>query len=197
MPKRSVIEGLPEEDRKWLEGQLVARNFGDYEKLEELLAERGITLGKSSIHRYGQKLERKLAAIKASTQAAQAIAAAAPDDADLRSSAVMSMVQTEVFDVLVELQEAESQDDPVERVKLLGRVAKSIAELSRASVNQKKWQKAIEDKVREQERERAAIQGQNAAEEFARAEGLGADQVARIGKAVASRIQIYLPDNGR
>lgn len=156
MPKRPAIEGLPEEDRKWLDSQLSARNFSGYEELETLLEERGYQIGKSSIHRYGQKLERKLAAIKASTQAAAAIAEAAPDDADLRSAAVISMVQTEVFDVLVQLQEAETQSDPGMRLMLLGSAARSIAELSRASVNQKKWQISMEAKIREEERAKAA-----------------------------------------
>lgn len=180
MPKRSAIEGLPDEDRKWLDGQLSARGFSGYVQLEELLKERGYAIGKSSIHRYGEKLERKLSAIKASTQAAQAIAEAAPDDADLRSSAVISMVQTEVFDVLVELQDAEAQEDPVERVKLLGRVAKSIAELSRASVNQKKWQQQMEAKVRDQERAKAA----ETAAQTAKAAGVSQETIAIIRRDI-------------
>ncbi|MFZ5530305.1 MAG: DUF3486 family protein [Pseudomonadota bacterium] len=147
MPKRPAIEALPAAVKQWLDRALADGNFSGYEALEVELKARGFGIGKSSIHRYGQKLERKLAAIKASTQAATAIAEAAPDDADLRSSAVISLVQTEVFNVLVELQEAEALDDPVERVKLLGRVAKSIAELSRASVNQKKWQVEVRGKL--------------------------------------------------
>lgn len=189
MPKRSAIEGLPDDDRKWLDGQLAARNFSGYVQLEELLKERGYAIGKSSIHRYGEKLERKLAAIKASTQAATAIAEAAPDDADLRSGAVMSMVQTQIFDVLVGLQDAADQEDLGEHIKLLSRVAKSVGELSRASVNQKKWQAEV--------RNRVANEAKSAAVEGARAEGMTAEQAERVGNAVASRIQIYLPDNGR
>lgn len=148
MPKRAKVGQLPPEVKTWLDGALLKGDFSNYELLEAELADRGFQIGKSSIHRYGQKLERKLAAIKASTQAATAIAEAAPDDADLRSSAVISLVQTEVFDVLVALQEADEDSDPQERLKVLGRAAKSIAELSRASVNQKKWQVQIEAKVK-------------------------------------------------
>lgn len=147
MPKRAKVGQLPPEIKSWLDSALVKGDFSNYELLEDELAERGYQIGKSSIHRYGQKLERKLAAIKASTQAAAAIAEAAPDDSDLRSAAVISLVQTEVFDILVALQEAE-EADPAERVKLLARVAKSVSELSRASVNQKKWQVAMRDKAR-------------------------------------------------
>lgn len=156
MVQRSKVSQLPPEVRAWLDKALAKGNFSEYEQLASELKERGYDIGKSSIHRYGQKLEAKLAAIKASTEAANAIAEAAPDDADLRSSAVISMVQTEVFDVLVQLQEVAAGGDPTERVKLLGKVAKSVAELSRASVNQKKWQIQMEAKIREQERAKAA-----------------------------------------
>jgi len=180
MPKRPAIEALPPAVKKWLDQALAAGNFSGYEQLEVLLGERGYQIGKSSIHRYGQKLERKLAAIKASTQAAAAIAEAAPDDADLRSAAVISLVQTEVFDVLIALQEVETADNPVERLKLLGRAAKSIAELSRASVNQKKWQVSIEAKIREEVRTKAA----DAATTSARAAGVSAETIAMIRRDV-------------
>lgn len=147
MPRRSAVEALPKAVRAWLDGALIEGNFSGYELLEAELQARGYSIGKSSVHRYGQQLERKLASVRASTQAATAIAEAAPDDADLRSAAVMSMIQTDVFNVLVTLQEAESAD-PQERLKLLSRAAKSIAELSRASVNQKRWQVEVRDKAR-------------------------------------------------
>lgn len=180
MPKRPAIEALPAAVKKWLDQALAEGNFSGYEQLEVLLKERGYQIGKSSIHRYGQKLERKLAAIKASTQAAAAIAEAAPDDADLRSSATISLVQTDIFNVLVDLQEAEAEADPAERLKMLGKAAKSIAELSRASVNQKKWQVAIEAKIRDEERARAA----EAATATAKAAGVSPETIAAIRRDV-------------
>jgi hypothetical protein len=140
MPAPAQIDHLPGEIRAELNRRLFARAFSDYEALAAWLAEQGFQIGKSAVHRYGQKLESKLAAIRASTEAARSIAEAAPDDADLRSAAVMSLVQTEIFEVLVNLQEASDEDvDQVTRVKLLSHAAKNIATLSRASVNQKQW----------------------------------------------------------
>lgn len=147
MPRPSKIELLPEELRAELNERLVKGAFSGYEALEDWFAEQGIQIGKSSIHRYGSNLERQLAAIKASTAAAVAIASAAPDDSDLRSAATISMVQTDIFNVLVALQEAENAE-PAERLKLLSSAAKSVAELSRASVNQKKWQLAVQEKTK-------------------------------------------------
>lgn len=174
MAKRSKISGFPPEVRAWLDRSLAEGNFSDYEALEAELSKRGYQIGKSSIHRYGQQLERKLAAVKASTEAARAIAAAAPDDADQRSAAVMSLVQTETFNVLVDLQEAE-QAKPAERLKLLAKAAEAIAKLSRASVNQKKWEAEVTVKVK------AAAA---AAAKIAKRGGLTADAVNNIRREI-------------
>ena len=68
MARRSSIDGLPEDVRRWLERALAESNFSGYQALEEMLREKGYQIGKSSIHRYGQKIERRFAAIKASTE---------------------------------------------------------------------------------------------------------------------------------
>ena len=138
MSKRAKVTTLPAAVRAWLDGALVEGNFSGYEALEAALRDQGYAISKSSIHRYGANLERRMAAIRASTEAAAAIAKAAPDDADLRSAAVISLIQTEVFETLVALQEAEREADPMARAKLLSTVAKNVATLTRASVHQKR-----------------------------------------------------------
>lgn len=175
MPRRPKVATLPEPVRKWLDAALADNNFAQYEALEARLAERGYAISKSALHRYGQKLERKLAAIRVSTQAATAIAEAAPDDADLRSAAVMSLVQTEVFNAVVDLQEAAAEDDPAARLKLLASAAQAIAQLARASLHQKRWQTEVAARA-----ESAAA----AAEQIARKGGLSADSVAEIRRAI-------------
>lgn len=148
MGRRAKITGLPEELRRQLDAALLKRGFSGYDALETWLAGLGISIGKSSIQRYGKNLERKLAAIKASTEAARLIAQEAPDDADQRSGAVISMIQTEVFDVLVALQELDDPEvDPMTRAKLLSTLAKNVATLSRASVHQKRHEIEIRSKT--------------------------------------------------
>lgn len=175
MAKRSKIAGLPPEVKTWLNAALVEGNFSGYEALEQMLTERGFTISKSSIHRYGQKLESKLAAVRASTEAARAIAEAAPDDADLRSAAAISLVQTEIFNVMVALQEADEESNPEERLKLMAKAAKPLAELSRASVNQKKWEGEV--------RARTALAA-DTAERIAKKGGLSAASVAEIRRSI-------------
>ena len=180
MARRSKVGALPAAVREWLTSALVASQFGEYEQLSALLAEQGYDISKSAVQRYGTKLERSLAAIKSSTEAAAAIAAAAPDDADLRSAAVISMVQTGLFDVMLALEAAKAETDPVERMELLGKAAKGISELSRASINQKKHQGDVRAKVRAEERAKAA----EMATTVAKAKGLSAATVAELRKEI-------------
>lgn len=165
MAQRSKIKQLPAAVREWLDGSLAAKNFSGYEQLEAELKARGYTIGKSSIHRYGANLEKKLSAIKASTEAARLIANSAPDDADQRSAAVMSLIQTEVFEVLVALQDLDGAD-PMQRAKLLSAVAKNMAALSRASIGQKKHELEV----------RARLSA--TVDDLAKAQGMSEDQAA-------------------
>jgi len=101
MARRSSIDGLPEEVRRWLERALAENNFSGYVALEDMLRERGYSISKSAIHRYGQKIERRFAAIKASTEAARFLTEGAADDQDARSEAVIALVQTEMFESII------------------------------------------------------------------------------------------------
>jgi hypothetical protein len=64
----------------------------------------------------------------------------------MREGAVMSMLSTEIFEMLVNLQEAEETDDPVARAKVLSSLAKNVATLTRASVHQKRHEIEIRAK---------------------------------------------------
>lgn len=147
MPPPSKIELLDEETRRALDEKIIANGFGGYVALSDWLAEKGYSIGKSAVGAYGQTLERRLAAIKTSTEAAKLIAAAAPDDADERSNAIISLIQTEIFEGLLALQEAEEETNPAKRVEILGKAAKNIATLTRASVARNKWASEVRGKL--------------------------------------------------
>lgn len=105
MARRSTIEKLPEDVRRWLERALTESGFSGYNELESLLRERGYVISKSAIHRYGQKIERRYGAIRAATEAARMLTEGAADDQDARSEAVIALIQTELFESIVQLQE--------------------------------------------------------------------------------------------
>lgn len=138
MPPRSKIDQLPDAVREELEAMIIKRRFSGYIALADWLKGKGYQIGKSAVGEYGLNLQSKLAGIKASTEAARQIAESAPDDADQRSAAVLSLIQTQVFDVMMGLQDASASDDPIDRAKLLSRVAKDFSTAVRASIYQKK-----------------------------------------------------------
>lgn len=180
MGRRGKVEGLPEEVRRWLERALMDSGFSGYDALKEMLAERGYVMSKSAIHRYGSKIERRFATIKASTEAARLISEQAGDSKDARSEALTALVQTELFEAILSLQEADDPDvDTAERVGLLSSAAKNIATLSRSSVNLKLFQAKVEEAARKRllEEQRAKL------DELGKTGEVPADVLARVIKA--------------
>jgi hypothetical protein len=182
MPRRSKIEQQPAEIRAKIDRLLIKAGFAGYDWLAERIRDDfGVDAGgKSSVQRYGSKLQRYLGAVKASSEAARQIAEAAPDEADERSNAIISMVQTEIFEALLALQEAEQTPDPAKRIDILGKAAKNIATLTRASVARNKWGVEVRTRL-----EAALAQ--------LKKEGKDGDTL----DAVASQLKIYLPANNR
>jgi hypothetical protein len=146
MPRRPKVTGLPQSVRAELERLLADQAHGGYEALARWLAEQGYQISKSALHRYDQRIQRSMAAIRASTEAARLIAQASPDDADEHSAAVIRMVQSALFDAMLAVREAEDAD-PAEQVKLLTHAARAVAEASRASIGQKKWAEEVRQKL--------------------------------------------------
>lgn len=165
MPKRSKVCELPSEVKAWLDAALVQNGFGGYEALSAALAERGFTIGKSTLHRYGQAFEQRLAAIKTASEQARAVVAAAPDDEGAVGEALLRLVQEQLFQLLM------AGDGTVD----IAKVARAVAELGRASVTQKKWL----TEVRERARAAAA-----AAEHIATRAGLSADAVRELRREI-------------
>lgn len=164
MPPRSKVSTLPPEVKTWLDQALVENNFSDYESLSEELAERGYRISRSSLHRYGQGFEDKLAALRLASEQARAIVTTAPDDEGTVNEALLRMVQEQLFQLLKDGGDVD-----------LPKVARAVADLGRASVVQKKWQVEARAKA-----EAAAER----VEKIARKGGLDADTVSTIRRTI-------------
>ena len=140
MPKRSAIYELPDEVRKELEKRLITGGFSKFQELSEWLAEEGFEISKSSIHRYGQKFDDRLSAIKIATEQAQAIAESSKDDEGAMSEALTRLVQEKIFTALIKMEEPGEVS--------LSKIGKTVADLTRASVSQKKWMLEMREKTR-------------------------------------------------
>ena len=186
MARKSSITRLPAEIKSYIEAMLAT----SAQTLDELIsdlqqrfpaeASAGQLPSRSAVHRYGAKLDRRLAAIKASTEAARLISEQAGDSKDARSEALTALVQTELFEAILSLQEADDPDvDTAERVGLLSSAAKNIATLSRSSVNLKLFQAKVEEAARKRllEEQRAKL------DELGKTGEVPADVLARVIKA--------------
>ena len=140
MAPRSKVHTLPPELKEWLDGELVARGFGDYVQLAADLKERGAQVSKSALQRYGSPFEKRMAQVKMSTEQARALVDAAPDDEDKLGAAVVRLTQERIFGLLVDL---EIDPENVDVNKLF----KNAAEIGKASVTQKKFSQSVRAEI--------------------------------------------------
>ena len=182
MGRKSTVARLPAEVKAYIEAMLAT----GAQTLDELIADlqarypaeahAGTLPSRSAVHRYGQKLDRRLSAIRASTEAAKLIQAQAGDDQDARSEALTALVQTELFEAILSLQEADDPDaDPADRVGMLSSAAKNIATLTRSSVGLKKFQLEVRAKAQ------AAA---DTVDKLAKKGGLTAETAAQIRREI-------------
>lgn len=142
MPPRNKVETLPKAVKEWLDAALVGNAFAKYELLAAELASKGHIIGKSTLHRYGSKFEQRMAQLRVSTEQARAVVAASPDDEGAMNEALIRLTQDKIFGVLVDL-----EVDP-ESVNI-SKLTRSIADLARSSITQKKWQIEVRTKAAE------------------------------------------------
>ena len=185
MGRKSSIDRLDPETKSYIQAMLATGGMtldqliADLQARYPVAAAAGDLPSRSAVHRYGTKLERRLSAIRASTEAAKMIQAHAGDDKDARSEALTAMVQTELFEAILALQEADDVDengdraDPGDRVALLSKAAKNIATLTRSSINLKEFQAKVEEATR---KKLLAEQEANL-QEVAKAQGMDEAQV--------------------
>lgn len=147
MPRRSKVHGLSADVRAWLDRALADGNHAGYHALADELRERGYEISHAAVHRYDQKVQRRIAAIKASTEAARLVAASLPDGADDLSATVLRMVQSDMFDLLVQMQDAAAEQDAGERLKLLAQAARAAADATRAKVTHRRWQDEVRTRL--------------------------------------------------
>lgn len=155
MARKSSLDKLPDVIRAYIQGKLADNRM----TLDELIADlqqvfpeeaaAGELPSRSAVGRYGQKLERRLSAIRASTEAAKIIRAQTEDKEDARSEALTAMIQSELFESIMNLQEASDEEmTPAQRIGLLAEAAKNIATLTRSSVTLKRYQEEAEERGR-------------------------------------------------
>ncbi len=185
MGRKSSIDRLDPEIKAYIQAMLASGSMTLNELIADLqgrfpaAATAGDLPSRSAVGRYGQKLERRLSAIRASTEAAKLIQQHAGDDKDARSEALTAMVQTDLLEAILMLQEADEQGEGGEkidhgkRVEILSKAAKNIATLTRSSINLKEFQAKVEEAARRKllEEQQANLQ------KIAKSQGMSQEQL--------------------
>lgn len=143
MSKVGSVSRLPEEDRRWIERQLLERNFSDYDGLVALLSEKGLEISRSALGRYGKGFKSHCEHIRRVTDMAQMLTAEIGDEGNTIGDAALRSMQAQLLDALPDYDWSKIHEmDPNE-------LSLSISRLSRAGVNQKKWMAEVKTKVKE------------------------------------------------
>ncbi len=162
--QRSKVATLPEDVRKELDSRLIASGFGDYTQLAEWLRSQGFEIARSSVHRYGANLERRIEQVRLATEGAESLVGAAGDDTGAVADAGLRMIQQKLYDVLL----ASEEDD----LKALSAAARALADTARAGTTVRQERRKI---LRE-----AAVK----AGRVARRKGVSKDTAAAIREAI-------------
>lgn len=132
MPLRGKILTLPPKLRAELDRRLVEGGFSDYGGLSRWLHEHGWQINRDSVYRYGRRLERRLATLRLATEQARAVVKAAGGADDTVNEGLMRLVQSDLFNVLVEVRELDPNKAD------LGALARHVASICRSAVQMRR-----------------------------------------------------------
>jgi hypothetical protein len=161
------IKRLPDDLKEELDRMLSEGTLHSCRQLAKWLGDNGFAISHAAIHKYGQKFERRLEAVRIATEQARVVCESFKDDDQQMQSALLRLVQTRVFEVLQAANErpkgtrAKAGAVALTPVNISG-LARSVSGLVRAEVEHLKWR----------ERARAALAAAGGKLEEARREGL-------------------------
>jgi Protein of unknown function (DUF3486) len=159
--QRWKIRALPPELRDQLEQRLSTGAFKSYSTLSEWLLQNGFKISRTALFRYGRTFDRKLHAVRVATQQAKIVCEQFKDDDASVQDALLRLVQTQLFQVLVAshekqpvktLREQERRaflEDEGERVEPINihALARSVAALARAETEFRKRTERAREKI--------------------------------------------------
>ncbi|MGH7906262.1 MAG: phage protein Gp27 family protein [Candidatus Binataceae bacterium] len=150
MAPHASIPRMPGELLDELDLLLGERNFNTFSELSDWLLAHGYAIAISAIAISAAPLkpsadpfERRLDEIRQITAQARAVAGASPDEEGGINEALMRLVQQRLFEILMALEVSD-----LKKINLSS-LARSVAEMGRASVVQKRWLAEVREKLAE------------------------------------------------
>ncbi len=168
------IKKLPPDLKEQLDKMLTEGTLHSCRQLAKWLGDNGFVISHAAIHKYGQKFERRLEAIRMATEQARIVCEQFKGDDAKMQTALLRLVQTQLFQVLTVSNETEngsakSRGATVAPVNI-GALARCVSGLAKTETEHQKWAERAREKV-------AAVEQKV---EDARAKGLSKDAADQI-----------------
>jgi len=175
------IKKLPPDLKEQLDKMLTEGTLHSCRQLSKWLGDNGFEISHAAIHKYGQKFERRLDAVRMAAEQARIVCEQFQGDDAQMQSALMRLVQTQLFEVLAVSNEKEpgtaGKGGATVAPVNLGALARTVSGLARAETEHRKWA----------ERAREGVAAVEQKVEEARTKGLSKDAADQI-KAVLMEI---------
>jgi hypothetical protein len=175
------IKKLPPDLKEELDRMFSEGTLHSCRQLAKWLGDNGFEISHAAIHKYGQKFERKLEAIRLATEQARMVCEEFKGDDEQMQNALMRLVQTRLFEVLTAANEKTTGSENEEGATIapvnVTALARSVSGLARAETEHRKWA----------ERARANVAEAGKKVDEAQAKGLSKDAAEQI-KAVLMEI---------
>jgi Protein of unknown function (DUF3486) len=137
--QRSSVDLLPEETKAELNKRLVQSAFSGYESLAAWLETQGFKISKSSVHRYGSKLEEQMESIAQTTEAAKYLIESIPDDEGSVNEALLRLATDKLFKFFRDTELTEPKD--------IANLVRSVGDITRGSISSKKYRAEFKEKI--------------------------------------------------
>lgn len=128
---------------------LADQTYDSYEALSRWLREQGYKISRNSLHKYGRRVQERVERAKERIEEKRLMILSLPKELDKQAAAVISMVFSELGDVMTLISNAGSEIDLEMRMRLITQAARAAAELTRACVEQKKLAEEVRAKIDE------------------------------------------------
>ncbi|MGH7840115.1 MAG: phage protein Gp27 family protein [Candidatus Binataceae bacterium] len=135
---------LPRALRDELEKRLVDNSFTGYDELTKWLNGLGYRISRGALNRYGRQFEGKLEVVTRATAQARVLTEPVAGDDATATDRLVRLVQQRLFSVLIETER------PIPEIDL-ARLARTIGDLSRTTISQRRWLAEAQDRLAQQQ----------------------------------------------
>jgi hypothetical protein len=145
----SSVETLPPEVRVWLDQELVRLGFRDYTGLARALANRGWSISRSAVHRYGAGLKAQIAEqtarAKEKAEIARALAGVFGDDAPAIVQGATGAALTAVMDAIAGQEYGTDRETLSSLVRVIPSLGRSFRDAERHKIEQAARRQSLQE----------------------------------------------------